>query len=188
MVAKKYVEVGQWVKDESPVINLVALDRIRIRAFLPQRYFNKIDLNSKARIVFDALKPASYSGKPTALVALGNERTRSFPLLIELDNSQYQIAPGMSAKAYIELDGTEKQVPMVHKDAILLKADGSRIVWKVIESEGKLTVREVKLKLGRHGGEWIEVLKSPLKPGDNIVLLGNENLRSGQVVKLSSND
>ena len=183
IVAEKHVEAGQWVKVDSVVVKLVALDRIRIRASLPQRYYRRIDPDAAARVVFDALPGEAFSGKPSALVAVGTQSTRSFPLLIELDNEQRRIAPGMSARIFIELSGSRAQALLVPRDAIVLKGDGSRVVWKVTEAEGKSKVKPVKLLAGRTQDDQIEVLDSTLQAGDRIVLLGNENLRPGQAVQ-----
>ena len=171
------------MKVDSQVVNLVALDRVRVRAALSQRYYRLIDSNTAARVVFDALPGEGFSGKVAALVAVGNQATRSFPVLIELDNAQHRIAPGMSARIFLELNGSSAQALLVPRDAIVLKADGSRIVWKVNEVDGKSKVEPVGLVAGRSHEGLVEVLDSALKAGDRIVLLGNENLRPGQAVQ-----
>jgi RND family efflux transporter MFP subunit len=183
IVAEEHVEAGQWVKVDSLVVKLVALDRVRVRAALPQRYFRRIDKEAEARVVFDALPHEVFSGKAMTLVGVGNQATRSFPLLIELDNAQYRIAPGMSARIFIELSGDKAKALLVPRDAVLLRADGSRIVWKVNQVEGKYQVQAVKLLVGRSMNGLVEVLDGELRAGDRIVLLGNENLRPGQAVQ-----
>ena len=188
VLAKKYVEAGQWVTADSAVIKLVAMDTIRIRAPLPQRYYRRLADNSEARIVFDALPGETFTGKVSALVAVGNQSTRSFPIFIDIDNSRHTIAPGMSARMYVELSDSNTQALLIPRDSIVTKADGSRIAWRVAENEGQLKVESVKLVTGRALGDRIEVLESSLKSGDRIVLLGNENLRPGQLVRLTQAD
>lgn len=185
VIAEKLADAGQWVKADSAVVKIVALDRIRIRASLPQRYFRQVDTDADARIVFDALPDETFYGRPSALVAVGNQSTRSFPLLIDLDNPQRRIAPGMSARIFVELADREQQALVVPRDAIVLKADGKRIVWRVNDADGELKVTPVELTAGRPQGDQIEVLDSTLTSGDRVVLFGNENLRAGQTVRLS---
>ena len=188
VVVEKQAEVGQWVKIDSAVIRLVALDRVRVRAAVPQHYYARIDATTGVRVMFDALQGEAFSGRPSALVAAGKQSTRSFPLLIELDNAQRRIAPGMSARLFIELSGDLAGTLLVPRDAIVLKADGNRIVWKVNEEDGKLKVGPVSVLIGRSRDGLVEVLESTLKAGDRIVLLGNENLRSGQAVQARQAD
>jgi len=183
IVAEKHVEAGQWVKVDSPVVKLVALDRVRIRAALPQRHYRRIDTARPVRVVFDALPGEVFSGRPSALVGVGRQATRSFPLLIELDNEQHRIAPGMSARIFVELSGTQTPTLLLPRDAIVLRADGSRIVWKLNGSDGEHKVAPVPVLAGRSRDGLVEVLDSSLAAGDRIVLLGNENLRPGQTVQ-----
>lgn len=185
-VARKNVEAGQWVKVDSEVVKLVALGRVRVRAALSQRYYRLVDPDTMARVVFDALPGESFSGQVSALVAAGNQATRSFPVLIELDNAQRRIALGMSARIFIELAGSSAPTLLVPRDAIVLKADGSRIVWKVNEASGKFQVAPIRVLAGRSREGLVEVLDSTLGAGDRIVLLGNENLRPGQAVRLQT--
>lgn len=185
VIADKHVEVGQWVKADSSVVNLVALDRIRVRVSVPQRSFQRINKDSSIRITFDALPGETFYAKASALVAVGNQGTRSFPLLINLENTQQIIAPGMSARVFIELSGEQKTSLLVPVDAVILKADGNRYVWQVTRENEKATVKSVKVIIGRNTGDYVEVIDGTLKPGDEVVLLGNENLRPGQAVQIS---
>lgn len=185
MVAEKHAETGQWVKADSAVIKLVALDTIRVRAPLPQRYYQQLARDSSARITFDALPGKSFSGKLAGLVSVGDQGTRSFPVFIDIENPQHTIAPGMSAEVFVELGGNDSDAILIPRDAVVLRADGSRIVWRVTEVEGRLQADQVKVTTGRAQGKLLEVLESSLQPGDRIVMLGNENLRPGQFVRLA---
>lgn len=186
LVSRKQTEIGQWVKADSPVVTLAALDTIRVRASLPQRYYQQVAKDSKIRIIFDALAEKSFSGKLSALVSVGDQTTRSFPVLIDIENAKHTIAPGMSAQVFVELSGNNAKALLVPRDAIVLRADGSRLVWRVKEDkEGQLKVEAVNVLVGRAQQERVEVLQSSLQEGDRIVMLGNENLRPGQLIRIS---
>lgn len=188
VVVNRTVDQGQWVKAEAGVIELVGLNPIRVRASLPQHYFGKIDLSSTASIQFDSLAGQRFSGEPTALVSVGNPGTRNFPLLFTLPNEEHLIAVGMSARVYVQLKTGEKQAMMIPRDAIVLKADGSRIVWKVTRVNEDTKVSPVTVVAGRSVGDLVEVVDTDLRTGDQIVVLGNENLRPGHLVKISKAD
>lgn len=188
IVAEKNVETGQWVKAESGVVKLVALDRIRIRASLPQRFYSRIKPDLKTRIHFDSLPGEEFTGKLASMVAVGNRNTRTFPLLLLLDNTENRIAPGMSARIFIELSGEQQPSIMLPRDAIVLKADGSRVVWRVTGSDEPFKVKQVSVVTGRTQDNLVEILDSSLSAGDRVVLLGNENLRPGQSVKIGKAD
>jgi RND family efflux transporter MFP subunit len=183
MVVAKLVEVGEWVQRDEAAVELVQLDRIRVRATLPQRDYTRVRTGSRARLRFDALPQQVFDGEVVARVASGDERTRSFPVLIDLPNPDRLLAPGMSARISVELnDGTVDAVT-VPRDAVIAKSDGSRQVWRVdADEDGVPRAQPVRVETGRAVGDRLELLSGALDAGDRVVLLGNENLKPGQAV------
>ncbi len=183
MVVDKQVEVGQWVQRDDAVVELVAMDTLRVRAPLPQSFYPRVPVGSKARVLFDALPEREFEGRVFARVALGNEASRSFPLLIDIPNPDHLLAPGMSARVLVELDDGTSEALTVPRDAVVAKSDGSRQVWRLVEDDGHFTVAAVRVETGRAQGDRLEVVAGGLRAGDRIVLLGNENLQPGQAVR-----
>jgi RND family efflux transporter MFP subunit len=182
MVISKQVEAGQWVQRDDAVIELVSVDILRIRAALPQVYFPRVETGATATVLFDALPEHTFDGTVFARVALGNESSRSFPLLIDIPNPEHLLAPGMSARVLVELKDGVAETLTVPRDAVVAKADGSRQVWRVSEDDGALRAYPVVIKTGRARDDRLEVVSGELRAGDRVVLLGNENLRPGQAV------
>jgi len=183
MVVAKLAEVGQWVQRDDPVIELVSVDTLRIRAALPQRYYPQVAPGAAARVHFDALPQQTFEGRVFARLALGNANTRSFPLLIDIPNPDHLLAPGMSARVWIQLKNGKTRALTLPRDAVVVRADGSRVVWRIKEDDGALKAYAVTVETGRAQGERLELLSGDLQAGDRIVLLGNENLRQGQRVQ-----
>lgn len=184
MVVSKQLEIGQWVKPGESLVELLAIDTMRLRVLLPQRYFPFVATGSKARIRFDAIPEREFTGRVLARIAFGNEKSRSFPLLIDIPNPERILAPGMSAQIWIELnEQNSAAVLMLPRDAIITRSDGSQLIWQVKERDGKLKAFPLTIETGRHQGDWVEILSNKLQPGERIVLLGNENLRPGEAVK-----
>jgi membrane fusion protein (multidrug efflux system) len=188
MVVSKQVEVGQWVQQDDAIVELVAMDALRIRAPVPQRYYPRVKVGARAQVQFDALPEQAFEGKVFARVALGNESSRSFPLLIDIPNQDHLLAPGMSARIQVELDDGSVEALTLPRDAVVIKVDGSRQVWRVQNEDGQLKVFPVRIETGRAQGNRLEVVGGALQAGDRIVLLGNENLRPGQIVLPQATD
>ncbi len=189
MVVRKQVEVGgQWVEQDDAIVDPVAMDTLRIRAPLPQRYYARVVVGARAQVRFDALPEQRFEGKVFARVALGNESSRSFPLLIDIPNQDHLLAPGMSVRIQVELDDGSVEALTLPRDAVITKVDGRRQVWRVEEDDGVLKAFSVEIETGRAQGDRIEVVGGALGEGDRVVLLGNENLRPGQAVTPRSTD
>ncbi|WP_162268071.1 efflux RND transporter periplasmic adaptor subunit [Thiohalocapsa sp. ML1] len=182
MIVAREVEVGEWAKRDEAAVELVALDRLRIRATLPQADYTRVSRGATAEVRFDALPQQTFSGKVFARVAAGDARSRTFPVLIDLPNPERRLAPGMSARVRVDLNGAEDSVLTVPRDAVVAKADGSREVWRVREEDGILKAYPVSVETGRANGDRLEILSGDLADGDRLVLLGNESLRPGQSI------
>ena len=183
MVVTKHVEVGEWAKRDRAAVELVALDKLRIRAVVPQRDYGRIAPGAQASIRFDAFPKRRFDGTVLARVARGDDRSRTFPLLIDLPNPDGLLAPGMSARVKVELAGARNEALTVPRDAVVSKTDGSRSVWRVRTEDGLLKANPVRVEIGRASGDRLEVLRGGLDAGDRVVLLGNERLRPGQIVE-----
>jgi RND family efflux transporter MFP subunit len=187
MIVARRAEVGQWVQQDDGVVELAAMDSVRVRAPLPQRYFPRVAMGAPVLVRFDALPGSPLEGRVLARVPRGNASTRSFPLLIDLPNPDQRLAPGMSARVEVELTDGKRQGLTVPRDALVLRADGSRRVWRVREAEGALKVEPVAVEVGDATGGRVELTGGALAAGDRVVLLGNESLSPGQTVVASGN-
>jgi RND family efflux transporter MFP subunit len=183
MVVSRAVEVGEWAKRDQPAVELVALEQLRIRATLPQADYTRVSRGARAEVSFDALPGRTFPGEVFARVASGDERSRTFPVLIDIQNPDRLLAPGLSARVRVDLAGGDSRVLTVPRDAIVAKADGTREVWRVREEDGIQKAYPVRVQVGRAGGDRLEVEAEELRVGDPVVMLGNERLQPGQSVQ-----
>ncbi|WP_043753470.1 efflux RND transporter periplasmic adaptor subunit [Imhoffiella purpurea] len=188
MVVSKGVEVGEWVQRDEATVELVAMDRLRVRAVLPQREYPRVAAGAEASLRFDALPDRDFGGQVLARIARGDERSRTFPVLIDLPNPDRLLAPGMSARVRLTLSGPVVPVLTVPRDAVVTKSDGVREVWRVREDEAVLRAWPMRIETGRALGDRLEVVAGELAEGDRLVLLGNERLRPGQEVTPQEDD
>ena len=183
MVVTLHVELGEWVTRDRAAMVLVALDKLRIRATVPQRDYPRVETGARATVRFDAFPERTFEGRVEARIARGDDRSRTFPLLIDLPNPERLLAPGMSARVEVELSGDRGEVMTVPRDAVITKSDGRREVWRVRTEDGDSKAEPVRIEIGRANGDRVEVLSGRLEVGERIVLLGNERLRPGDRVE-----
>ena len=103
-------------------------------------------------------------------------RTRSVRLTPDLGKHGDGLAGNQSVTVQIPI-GAVNDVVTVHKDAIII-LKGRSMVYLV--EDGKAAIRPVKT--GAAIGGRFEVMNG-LKPGDVVVVRGNERLRPGQAIK-----
>lgn len=182
MIVAKRTEQGEWLQRDQAAFELIAMDRLRVRATLPQRDYDRIAAGAPARVRFDAFPGEVFDGEVAAKIAAGDARSRIFPVLIDLPNPEHRLAPGMSARVQVAAGAGTEQVVTVPRDAIVAEVGGKRRVWRVEQVDGTATAQPLSVQLGRSQDGRVEVLGSRLNPGDRIVLLGNEQLEPGERV------
>lgn len=182
VVARRLTDVGEWVARGTPVIDLVATDRVRLDVQAPQERFREIREDAVVRVFADSIGGESMPGRIVARVPVSDPASRTFLVRILIDSAANRLLPGTSATAVIGLPGSQKAL-VIPRDALLPYPDGSHSVFVVRDGSGGATAVERPVKLGR-GGEQVEILQG-IEPGDRVVVRGNERLRNGQAVRIA---
>jgi len=181
-VSRKLTEVGEWVQTGTPVINLIATDRLRLDVQVPQEYFHLIRKDTSVIVKFDAAPGKEFISKVLITVPVNSPNARTFLTRIELDNTSDFIIPGMSAQAIFNIQ-LEQEALQLPRDATIRYPDGRSTVWVITESDGQFIASEQQIQLGRSISNQV-IVRTGLNPGSIVVVVGNETLQEGQVVQI----
>jgi RND family efflux transporter MFP subunit len=174
-VAKEHTQIGEWINKGGPVVTLLDLDKIRIAVDVPERYSVLLLPQNNVKLSIKSVSNNLFSGKIYSVLPQGNPDSRTFPVRIHLANPDHKIKSGMEVMVTFNL-ATEKKALLVPKDAVVTAGD-NRLVFMV--NDGKAISVPVKI-LGYYDGDV--AVEGNLKPGDQVVIRGNERLRPGQPV------
>ncbi len=194
-VTEEHTEVGQWIAKGDPVVEVVELDTVEVEVHVPESCLSQLHVEITATVTIGALPGESWQQPVTAIVPKADVRSRSFPVKVRLKNRPgpggVLLKPGMFARVTLPVASTP-QALLVPKDAVVL--GGTKPVVFVMDPtpkgppsknptpHGSLpdgTARKVPVELGEAVDDLIEV-RGPLKPGDLVVVEGNERLSPGQ--------
>ncbi len=185
VITQKMIEKGEWVSIDTPLFELVEIKSLRVNVPVPQFYFNDLQLGTPVRLTFDAYPGRDFLAEVTMKVPMSNVSTRTFPVKIDLDNSERLLAPGMSARVIFQLNDAASELSLlVPQDAVVRKPDGSESIWVLQPEGGGLIARQVQVRTGRSYRENIEITAGEVQAGDRVVVRGNEILRPGQRVEI----
>lgn len=180
VIARRLTDVGEWVTRGTPVVELVATDRVRLDVYAPQEHFLAIRADAPVHVrVVGADEP--QQGRIAARVPVGEPGARTFLVRIVVEAGDVPLLPGASATAVIKLQGSRPALA-APRDALLRYPDGTHTVFVIEQRNGKTIARERRVEVGRTG-EQVEILDG-LSPGERIVVRGNESLRDGQAVDI----
>lgn len=188
-VTAKRTELGQWVTKGDPVVEIVALDPVEIRAYVPEANIPFVRVGEEVHVEVPALPDRVFTGRVALIIPEADDRSRTFPVKIRVANPPEEHGPplkaGMVARVTLPT-GPTQQALVVSKDALVL--GGPTPVVFVLDADAKNaaqgTVRPVPVTLGATYGGWIQV-EGPLTANQRVIVRGNERLRPGQAVAVS---
>jgi RND family efflux transporter MFP subunit len=176
VITKRGTDTGAWVKTGDPVVTLINIESLEIEADVPAD--RTAGLNPGAKVMFTLRDGKPYVAAVRALVPEINPMTRTLAVRFVPT-----FPPGTAPRAANQAVtiavpiGPKREIVSVHKDAVLERG-GAQIVFVVIG--GKALPRTVVL--GEAFGTRFEV-KAGLRPGELVVIRGNERLFPGQPVQ-----
>jgi RND family efflux transporter MFP subunit len=173
----KYIEEGEFAPPGAAIISLVSIDRIKIEAGVPENYVGDIKAGNRVKIVFNDLGGETFDEKISYVGSSINVDNRTFPIEIIINNKDRRIKPELNAVVKVERKNFDKAA-LVPED-IVSKTDLGNVVF--VEENGIAKMRVVKVE-GRYDNK--AAITEGLKEGDNLVLVGFQNLVDGEKVKV----
>ena len=176
VVIVRHTVAGNYTRVGDPIVTLLNDKDLEIEADVPAIRTGGLTPGTRVRVTLQ--DGGLLSAKVRAVIQEENARTRtrSVRLSPDLATNVKSLAGNQSVTVQIPI-GAVGDVVTVHKDAIVI-LKGRSMVYVV--EDGKATIRPVVT--GSAIGGRFEVT-SGLRPGDVVVIRGNERLRPGQPVK-----
>jgi HlyD family secretion protein len=176
-ITNRYAEVGQWLERGGKVVDIVDLAAVLVRVPVHERDIPLVQVGDEAVVTLDALPTRIFTGRVKHITPQADLASRTFPVRIEVLNTpDTAIKAGMFARGTLRT-GTPHPSMFVPKDAVVRRGSG-QVVFVVEDAKARL----VPIKTGRTHGGLIEVVEGALRPGDIVVVTGNELLQDQMAV------
>lgn len=181
VVSAVHTEIGTYLNTGQSVVTLVDDANMEIEADVSASRTPGLVPGTQVR--FTTAGGAEQTAKVRAVVPDENPltRTRKVRFVPDSGASLGDVAANQTVSLLIPA-GPARDVVTVHKDAILNKG-GRRVVF--LAQDGKANIRPVTL--GEAVGARFIVV-SGLKPGDTVVVRGNERLAPGQDIRANNGE
>lgn len=172
VIQEKRASVGEYLAAGAPVVNIVRMDPLRLRAEVPERESRSVHVSQEVRVTLEG-DPSVYTGKIARISPAITAQNRVLIVEAEVRNNG-RLRPGSFARA--EIVSADSTPALTVPTTALVSFAG---IDKVVLAQGGKAV-ETPITLGRRTADWAEVL-SGLKPGDPVIISPG-NLQSGQPV------
>ncbi|MDQ5845729.1 MAG: efflux RND transporter periplasmic adaptor subunit [Acidobacteriota bacterium] len=174
IVQEKRASVGEYLAAGAPVVNIVRMDPLRLRAEVPEREATNVRSGQNVRVTVDG-DSSIYVGQIMRLSPVIAQQTRM--LLVEADvRNNGRLRPGAFARAEIVTDDAKMAVT-VPTNSVVTFAGIEKVI---VVQNGKALEKPVTT--GRRNGEWTEIVAG-VNVGDQVVV-DPGNLQSGQAVEV----
>lgn len=178
VVTEKHIDVGTYVAVGARVVSLLNDTDIEAEAEVPSDRMRGLKPGTAVRLRLD--DGTMHQAVVRAIVPNENVRTRTRPVRFtpRFNGIAGPLAANQSVTVLVPI-GAGQTVATVHKDAVV-RSGADAFVYVVKES----LARRVKVRLGDAVGSRFIVLDG-VKPGQRVVIRGNETLGRGGPVRVS---
>lgn len=174
VIIERYVEVGQYVRQDSKVASLVTLDRLKMELTVPEAQLASVKEGSALTFTVPAYPARTFAGTVRFVGASVREATRDLVVEAVVDNADRALRPGMFAT--VSLVTGELPSAVVPRSALVEK-EGLTHVFVVVEQR----LEERVVQLGSSKGDLVAVTRG-VKKDERVVDKPAPLLRNGQPV------
>lgn len=173
------IKLGQAVTPGIPVARVVNFSRLKIKAEVAEAYISKIKSGDPVQVYLPDVKKTidtkiTYSGK--AIDALN----RTFNVEVNMPHDEKNLHPNMVAVLRIA-DYHNPKAILLPMGVVQTTPEGSYVFVSEV-ANGKTVAKKRMVTTGHDYNGVIEITEG-LKPGDNVITTGYQDLSNGQTVK-----
>jgi len=178
-VAKRHVNAGEFVKENTAAFTIVALDPLKYTGTVPERFAPDLKVGQRVDLTVEAYPGQTFAGQVTRLSPAVEVQTRSLAIEAQVPNRDGRLRPGFFAKGTV-LSRRDTGVAFVPAEAVVYFVGISKVF---VVAGGKVAERVVRA--GSRQGQVVEIADG-VKPGELVAITNLAQLFDGAPVTTSS--
>ncbi|MBI5970598.1 MAG: efflux RND transporter periplasmic adaptor subunit [Deltaproteobacteria bacterium] len=177
-IKKRFVSVGEAVRDKSAMFTVVSTGRLKFRAAIAGTSVSDIAAGQTVRITVDAFAGRVFEGALKRISPAIDAETRTLEVEAVIPNRDRALKPGFFAKGVI-ITKKESGVPFVPEGAVYSFVGVNKIF---VIADG--LARERRVNIGMKSEGMLEVLGN-IAPGETVAISNLSTLFDGARVNVS---
>jgi len=163
-----------------PVVTVQQITPVKMVINLSEALFNQVKVGMPVSIKVDAYGEEEFKGKISLVYPTIDGGTHTFPVEVQLANSDSRVRPGMYARVTVNFGSSQH---VVVPDNAIFRQQGSGNRYVYIYKDGKVKFSQVQI--GRHIDNGYELL-SGAEDGDYLATTGLARLKDGMEVQVEN--
>ena len=182
VVAERYVDEGETVTANAPLLRIVELNPIEVLIFVTERDYAALQPGQSANLSTDAYPDETFHGEIARISPVFRESTRQAQVELRVDNPRLKLKPGMFVRVMVVLERVS-DATIVPEQALakredrsgvfLISEDGSTAIWRPVE-------------IGIRQDARVQISGEGLR--GRVVTLGQQLLDDGSTVRIATLD
>jgi RND family efflux transporter MFP subunit len=177
-VARRHLNAGQYVSENTAVFTLVRGDPLKFTGTVPEHAALAVHPGQVVRVRVEPLPDRQFQGRVVRVSPSVDVTSRTVQMEAEVANSEGLLKPGLFVRASVVLRH-DQGVPFVPEAAVSYFAGITRVF---VVSDG--TVRERTVTLGAREEGLVEVVKG-VAVGERVATSGLAQLQDGAAVTVA---
>ncbi len=175
VVSSRNAKKGEYTSSAVPAFTVVKMDTVNVEVKISEMLINLVKEGDTVDVTVKTLSQEPIKGKITS-ISPAADQTSTFPIKIEIDNTDGKIKPGMFAE--IRFIKESKASALVLPRSTVLADEIEQYVF--VAENGR--AKKVVVTTGIDNGKDIEII-SGLNPDDKVVVRGQSYLTDGDKLK-----
>lgn len=176
VVSERYVDEGELVSANTPLLRIVELDPITAVVFVAERDYGRLKLGQPVLLSTDAFPDDHFSGRIERIAPIFQSTSRQARVELILENPDERLKPGMFVRGSVVVE-RHPEATLIPQQALVRRNDQTGVF--IIQREADVVAWQ-EVKTGITEGDRVEIVSPPLR--GQVVTLGQQLLRDGSAI------
>lgn len=183
VITQRFRRAGFDVGPSEILVQLLDTRNLEVRVDMPIKYlaYTKPGALVNLSLIDHENNLTRFNAKTSTIIPAADQLSQTFEMRIRVpETANSTISTGQLIDVEIPILSQRMNLA-VHRDALLLRSDGTYIV-KIDENN---IAHKLKVEVGKGKNEWV-MISGDIKVGDKVAVRGAERLNQGQLVLIQN--
>jgi RND family efflux transporter MFP subunit len=177
IITGRNVNAGEYVNNSTAAIVVDNIDSVEVNANLLEDEINYVTQGQEVKVLVAAVSSESFRGKVVRIGYSADEKAKTYPIWVAIDNPERHLKPGMFAE--IRMEAVKKEEVLAVPSGAVVDRNGQKVVYL---AQGDKSV-ERKVKTGVSAGGKTEITEG-LSGGESVITSGLTSMKDGLAIKV----